>query len=165
MLVRKVYPTIYTKAACIMEAFCREHIFADGNKRTAVLAMFTFLTINNHNIALPFSTVKYTVKIAQQVEQRPEDIDALITDISEWIEARSSTNIKGHRKKMIRYVILPWIALLLLQLSMVGIPIHYLILRDWFQTKTHPEYKYRLWFALKFIIVVPAKLKQITRQQ
>ncbi len=162
---QEVYPTIYEKAACLLEAFCREHVFADGNKRTAVLAMFTFLTINNHNIVLPFSTVKYTVKIAEELKQNPEDIEALIKNIGKWIGKRSSTNNKNHKKKLIWYVVLPWIALMLLQLTVLGIPIHYLILRDWFQTKMHPEYKYNLKLPAEFMLIIPAKLKQIIKQQ
>lgn len=46
-------------------------------------------------------------------------------------------NDKEHRKKLIRYVILPWIALFLLQLTIIGIPIQYIILQNWFQTKMH----------------------------
>lgn len=79
---QEIYETIYEKAACLFKAFCREHVFADGNKRTAVLAMFTFLTINNYNIVLPFSTVKYTVEIAKHLEQKPEDVEILIRNIS-----------------------------------------------------------------------------------
>ena len=36
---QEIYTTIYEKAACLFEAFCRGHIFADGNKRMAVLAI------------------------------------------------------------------------------------------------------------------------------
>lgn len=161
---QEVYATVYEKAACLLESLCREHVFVDGNKRTAVLAMFTFLTINNHNIALPFSTVKYTVGIARRVEQSPEDIEELIKEISKWIESRSSTDSGSHKKKLIRYVVLPWIALILLQATVVGIPILYLITRDWFQTKMHPEYRYSFILPMDFILVIPAKLKQIIRQ-
>ena len=69
--------------------------------------MFTFLTFNNYNIALPLSTVKYTVEVTKHLEQKPEEIEALIKDISKWIEKRSSTNSNDYRKKLARYVILP----------------------------------------------------------
>ncbi|MDI1495998.1 MAG: death-on-curing family protein [Cenarchaeum symbiont of Oopsacas minuta] len=92
---QEIYTTIYEKAACLLEAFCREHVFTDGNKRTAILAMFTFLTINNHNIVLPSNTVKYIVEITKHMEQKPEDIKILIKEISKWIEKRSSINNKN----------------------------------------------------------------------
>ena len=78
----KVYPRIHEKAACLLEAFCREHVFADGDKRIAILAMFTFLTVNNHHIVLPFNTVKYTVKITRCLGQEPDDVEVLIKDIN-----------------------------------------------------------------------------------
>ena len=162
---QEIYETVYEKAACLLEAFCREHVFADGNKRTAVLAMFTFLTINNYNMVLPFNIVKYTVEITKRLEQKPEDIETLIRNISRWIEERSSTNNKNHKKKLIQYVVLPWILLFLLQLTIIGLPIQYLILRDWFQTKMHPEYRYNLKLPLDFILIIPSKIKQIIRQE
>ena len=66
--------------------------------------------------------------------------------------------------KLIRHVILPWIALFLLQLTIIGIPIQYMILRDWFQTKMHPEYKHNLRLPMDFLLVIPAKLKQVIKQ-
>ena len=69
--------------------------------------MFTFLTSNKYNIALPLSTVKYTVEVTKHLEQKPEEIEALIKDISKWVEKRSSTNNNDYKKKLIRYLILP----------------------------------------------------------
>ena len=83
---QEIYTTIYEKAACLFEAFCRGHIFADGNKRMAVLAMYTFLTINNHNIVLHPSTVKRTVDVAKNLVREPEEIESLIKNISKWIQ-------------------------------------------------------------------------------
>ena len=162
---QEIYTTIYEKAACLLEAFCREHIFADGNKRTAVLAMFTFLTLNDYNIALPFSTVKYTVGITKHLEQKPEEINALIKDISKWIEERSSTNNSDHRKKLARYVILPLFILAVLQFTLVGIPIQYVVIQDWLQTKMHPQYKYDLRLVFGFFWMTLSKLRQIIKQQ
>ena len=162
---QEIYTTIYEKAACLLEAFCREHIFADGNKRTAVLAMFTFLIVNKYNIALPFSTVKYTVEITTRLEQNPEEIDALIKDISKWIEKRSSTSSNGYRKKLARYVVLPLFGLAVLQFTIVGIPIQYLIVQDWLQTKTHPQYKYDIILVIRFFYITLSRLKQGIEQQ
>ncbi len=162
---KEMYPTIYEKAACILESFCREHIFTDGNKRTAVLAMFVFLTINNHNIVLPLSITKYAAGITKCMDQKPEDIEALIKDISKWIEKRSSTNSKNHKKKLIRYLYLPWLGMVLLLFSIIGAPIQYVIIQDWFQTKMHPEYESKIKLQFDFILVVPFKLKQHLKQQ
>ena len=162
---QEIYTTIYEKAACLLEAFCREHIFADGNKRTAVLAMFTFLTVNDYNIVLPLSTVKYTVEVTKHLEQKPEEIEALIKDISKWIEKRSSTNNRDYKKKLIRYVILPVLGLALLQVTIVGKTIQDRILQDWLQTKTHPQYKRNVGLVMGFFWEILSKLKQDIKQQ
>ena len=162
---QEIYTTIYEKAACLLEAFCREHIFVDGNKRTAVLAMFTFLTFNNYNIALPLSTVKYTVEVTKHLEQKPEEIEALIKDISKWIEKRSSTNSNNYKRKLARYVILPALGLILLEITIVGIIIHNRILQDWLQTKMHPQYKRNAGSILGFFWVTLSRLKQDIKQQ
>lgn len=46
----ELYPTIIEKAAVMAFSICKNHPFADGNKRTAVLAMLTMLRINKVNL-------------------------------------------------------------------------------------------------------------------
>lgn len=46
---KELYPTIWLKAAFIMQKITKKHIFADGNKRTALLAAITFLKLNGYN--------------------------------------------------------------------------------------------------------------------
>ena len=162
---QEIYITIYEKAACLLEAFCREHIFADGNKRTAVLAMFTFLTVNKYNIALPLSTVKYTVEVTRHLEQKPEEIEALIKNISKWVEKRSSTNSNDYKRKLARYVILPVFGLILLEITIVGIIIRKRIIQDWLQTKMHPQYKHDVRSMMIFFWLTLSKLKQDIKQQ
>ena len=43
---------VYKKAAVLFEGFIRGHIFADGNKRTALLVTFVFLKKNNITLDL-----------------------------------------------------------------------------------------------------------------
>jgi death-on-curing protein len=40
------YPTIFDKAAAYLFYIIKDHIFCDGNKRTGMIAAFTFLDIN-----------------------------------------------------------------------------------------------------------------------
>ena len=149
---KEIYVTIYEKAACLLEAFCREHVFADGNKRTALLATVTFLQINGYHIAIPPSIIKYVVKIAKSLDQEPDDIKTLNKNISRWIEKRSSTTHEEHDRKSRRYVIVPSLFVSILPFTIIGIPIFYLILRDWFQWKMHPEYKINFMLSFKFIL-------------
>jgi death-on-curing protein len=42
--------SIEEKAAVLFEAIIRNHAFLDGNKRTAVIAMVTFLSVNGYEL-------------------------------------------------------------------------------------------------------------------
>jgi death-on-curing protein len=42
-----LYPTVIEKAARMAFAICKNHPFADGNKRTAVSSMLVILRLNN----------------------------------------------------------------------------------------------------------------------
>ncbi len=43
----EAYPTLYLKAAVLCHSILKNHGFVDGNKRTASVAMITFLLENN----------------------------------------------------------------------------------------------------------------------
>ena len=76
--------------------------------------------------------------------------DALINDISKWIEKRSLSQKE--------------IASNLLH-TVVGIIIQYKIFQDWFQTKMHPEYKYNFKLVFGFFVEIQSKFKQDIKQQ
>jgi death-on-curing protein len=42
------YATIWEKAAALLQSLACNHGWVDGNKRTAWVAAFTFLTVNGH---------------------------------------------------------------------------------------------------------------------
>ncbi|MBT4691518.1 MAG: type II toxin-antitoxin system death-on-curing family toxin [Rhodospirillaceae bacterium] len=44
------YEDIFAEAAALWESLSQYHPFVDGNKRTAFASMFTFLTINGHDL-------------------------------------------------------------------------------------------------------------------
>ena len=46
----ELYPTIHKKAACLCYGLVSNHAFIDGNKRIGILAMLTFLEINDVEI-------------------------------------------------------------------------------------------------------------------
>lgn len=48
----ELYPTIWKKAAYIMQKLTKKHIFVDGNKRTALLATLFFLDKNGYEMTL-----------------------------------------------------------------------------------------------------------------
>lgn len=43
----ELYPTIQKKAACLCYGLVNNHAFIDGNKRIGILAMMTFMELNN----------------------------------------------------------------------------------------------------------------------
>ena len=44
------YPDLHTKAAAMFHSLVRNHPFIDGNKRTGVLAIAVFYTLNDHEL-------------------------------------------------------------------------------------------------------------------
>lgn len=49
---KELYPTIWQKAAFIMQKITKKHLFADGNKRTALLATLVFLDKNGYILVM-----------------------------------------------------------------------------------------------------------------
>ena len=49
---QELYPTIWLKAAYILQKITKKHVFADGNKRTAYLTTVLFLEINGYKLSL-----------------------------------------------------------------------------------------------------------------
>lgn len=47
---REAYPTVWLKAAYYLQKITKKHIFADGNKRTALEATKVFLMLNDINL-------------------------------------------------------------------------------------------------------------------
>lgn len=59
------YPDFYAKAAALARGIIGDHPFADGNKRTGMLAAITFLEINDVKfLAEPGELEDFAVKIA-----------------------------------------------------------------------------------------------------
>ncbi|MDZ5438325.1 type II toxin-antitoxin system death-on-curing family toxin [Limosilactobacillus reuteri] len=49
---RELYPSIWLKAAYIVQKITKKHIFIDGNKRTAYLCLLLFLKKNSWELHL-----------------------------------------------------------------------------------------------------------------
>lgn len=47
---REAYPTIWLKAAFLLQKITKKHVFFDGNKRTAFMATAFFLDMNNYSL-------------------------------------------------------------------------------------------------------------------
>lgn len=75
---KEVYPSIIDKSANIYKNLVQKHIFVNGNKRTAFLALKTVLKFNGYRLKVETNeAVEFTVKIAKYSLQDSE--------ISKWI--------------------------------------------------------------------------------
>jgi death-on-curing protein len=83
---KETFPNIYLKAASMMEAIARWHIFVDGNKRTALLIADTYLAINDYIFIPPLSTVSFIVNVADTLENDNIQINKLIRNIANWLK-------------------------------------------------------------------------------
>ena len=74
------FPTLIDKAAALLHSVAYHHLFADGNKRTAALAVTLFLRVNGYRLTwndaaqqafiLEIAQGKYDVaQIARELEQ------------------------------------------------------------------------------------------------
>ena len=146
------YNSIYDKAACILEGFCRGHAFPDGNKRTALLATFAFLQANKHYLVVPLNTVEFLVKVAQNSSKTEKEIDELIKEIAIWLQQRTATNndefIQIHKKYMKK----PLKKLILISFTGIGLLYARYLLNKWFATKFHPEYKQDFGKIINFLL-------------
>lgn len=76
------YPTIELKAANLVRNLVKKHVFHNGNKRTAFMALIVFLELNGYKFMVPNKeAVNYIVKLAT------EDINE--DEIALWISAYS----------------------------------------------------------------------------
>lgn len=83
----ELYPDIFTKAATIYEGLCNYHVFIDGNKRTAALVMYRFLTINGYELTATNKQLEdYTLFVATN---NPD-----IIETANWINKHSTKVIK-----------------------------------------------------------------------
>ncbi len=66
------YPTLIDKAAALLHSLAYHHLFADGNKRTAVQVVTTFLALNHHRLTWDYaSQYPYVLEVAQGLRDVP----------------------------------------------------------------------------------------------
>lgn len=83
------YPTIYDKAACLFFSICTGHIFTNGNKRTAVLALDQFLLANEAYLTLSNEQIRELAEDTAKYNIRREDQQAVRRRISQLIRENS----------------------------------------------------------------------------
>src|SRR5215469_14137880 len=81
------YETVYDKAAALVYSLLMNHQFVDGNKRTAMFSVMTFLELNGY---LFNAKQKEVVEYALYIENSHPEIE----EISIWLENHSKKVIK-----------------------------------------------------------------------
>ena len=81
------YPTLAEKASLLAWTIINSHVFRDGNKRTGIVSMMVFLSINNHAI-FAYDNEVYSIakKIALYYESpysQEELVDWIVKKIAE----------------------------------------------------------------------------------
>lgn len=80
---KDLYPTLFLKAAALVHSLLLNHVFVDGNKRTATLAMMEFLILNGKNFK---AENKEVVEFALWIENKKPSIE----EIASWVEKHIS---------------------------------------------------------------------------
>lgn len=75
---KEAYPTLMEKAAALLHALAHDHLFADGNKRTATQATRHFLEGNNVDVMWDETDV---YEFVRQIAEGKRDI----ADIALWL--------------------------------------------------------------------------------
>ena len=138
---RPVHDTTIKQAAALMEGIIRLHPFPDGNKRTALLTVCSFLQMNDHYLAVPLDAIRFMVRIAENTGSAAGENEELVEEIAAWLEARTATTSSEYNKLLRKYVMTPIWGLALLSLTGIGYIYARRRLRQWLASDTHPEYR------------------------
>jgi len=78
MFGHEAYPTIHEKAASLVHALAHDHLFADGNKRTAQIVLEQFLSNNGYQ---PTWTPQQAYSIILEIAKGKCEIPQIV----EWL--------------------------------------------------------------------------------
>ncbi|KXO97998.1 type II toxin-antitoxin system death-on-curing family toxin [Tsukamurella pseudospumae] len=84
------YPTLYAKAAALMQSIARNHPFVDGNKRTAWASAWAFLRLNGVNLAADYDVDDAERFVLDVAVGAIEDIEAIAGRFAEFAESAST---------------------------------------------------------------------------
>ena len=134
------YQNIFTKAAVLMEALTRWHIFVDGNKRTGLMTAFIYLYINKHYLVIPLDSVKFTITVAQCSGSSEEENNELINNIAKWLQEHTGKDRADFISKYWKYIVWPLIKLLVLDKIGFKKKVSRTV-NEWFALDSHGDYK------------------------
>ncbi len=82
-----LYPNIFLKGASLVHSLLLNHQFVDGNKRTAMFSVMTFLELNGYSFIAKQNEV---VECAVWIENKKPEIE----EIALWLEDHSLEQTK-----------------------------------------------------------------------
>ena len=138
MYGQPVHGTVFQQAASLMEHIIRLHPFRDGNKRTALLAAYTFLEINGRYTVMPLDTVRFVMGVADDRSRAEDDVKRLNSHIAEWLEARAAADYTGYQKLTDRYVTEPIEDMIRMSRTKGGRALAESRLKRWLAGDAHP---------------------------
>ncbi|KJU74823.1 type II toxin-antitoxin system death-on-curing family toxin [Pediococcus damnosus] len=80
----ELYPTIWLKAAFILQKITKKHVFVDGNKRTALFAALRFLNDNNY-VVKDDSVINNSGSLVLAVTNSSDD-EKTMQEIAHWLK-------------------------------------------------------------------------------
>ncbi|MFB4163235.1 type II toxin-antitoxin system death-on-curing family toxin [Alteribacillus sp. JSM 102045] len=82
------FPTLLEKACCYFHSIVRGHIFHNGNKRTGLTVLETFLNINGFELTMEEGTAEdFTVYAAKDERFKENDcIHYLVAELEDFIK-------------------------------------------------------------------------------
>lgn len=81
----ELYPTIWLKAAFILQKITKKHIFIDGNKRTALVSATYFLRKNNYDLNFTKDEgLKFILYVTNQA-----DTEETMKFAADWLKVHS----------------------------------------------------------------------------
>ncbi len=66
------FPTIYHQAGAFLYSFAVEHVFLDGNKRTALMTTSFFLFLNGYSMDIPDDSADFTIGIVEKATEKSQ---------------------------------------------------------------------------------------------
>jgi death on curing protein len=83
---RELYPTLSAKAAYLFIHIAGGHIFSNGNKRTAVLCLDTFLMANSRYLTLSNTFIRKMAENVASAGERNEKFSKVLDTVTRVIE-------------------------------------------------------------------------------
>lgn len=80
------YPTLFDKAAALLESLVKNHCFHNGNKRTAYLVTKSFLMLNGYHLRMER---RYAVEFIVDIAMGLHTLKTIVDILEEHSEERS----------------------------------------------------------------------------